>query len=141
MRLPNPMMIAAAVITFLLVCVSSLNAQTDTTVRVDKVHLRNGSILEGKVKVVKTDIVEFVENETDLTYELRKSEIRVIILGSGKSISFADEPDPKTSPAPSQPLQPVIIEKEGGSNTGLVILATIGALLMFLLILGAASSP
>jgi hypothetical protein len=106
---------------------------------VDKIHLRDGSVLEGKVKTIKPDIVEFVERETNIPYEIRKSEIKVIVLSTGKTISFADEIAPKKEQPPQQNQQPIIIEKDSGSNAGLVIAATVGVVLVLLLVIGAAS--
>lgn len=127
------------VIFFLLTLMSYsiLQAQTDTTTtQLDRVHLRNGSILEGKVKVIKTDIVEFTEWETNLVYELKKSEIKVIVLSSGKSISFSDEPNEKQNEPVSQPY---VVEKDDGAPVGLIILASVGAVLLVLLLIGAAA--
>ena len=53
--------------------------------------MRDGSVLSGKVIVIKSDVVTFTENATSLSYELRKSEIASILLSSGKSLSFSDE--------------------------------------------------
>ena len=111
-------------------------AQTDTTAQLDKVHLRNGSILEGKVKVIKTDIVEFTEWETNLVYELKKTEIMVILLSSGKSISFSEELNEKQN---QQVPQPYVVEKDDGAPVGLIILASVGAVLLVLLLIGAAA--
>jgi len=127
------------VILLMLVCANSTHAQTDSAKQVDRIHLRDGSVLEGKVKTIKPDIVEFVERETNLAYEIKKSEIKVIVLSSGKTITFSDEPAPKKEPPPQQIQQPVIIEKESGSDTGLVIAATVGVVLVLLRIIGAAS--
>ncbi len=135
----NHFSFARTAIFFLIMFISSsiLQAQTDTTTtQLDRVHLRNGSILEGKVKVIKTDIVEFTEGETNLVYELKKSEIKVIVLSSGKSISFSDEPYEKQN----EPVtQPYVVEKDDGAPVGLIILASVGAVLLVLLLIGAAA--
>ncbi|KAF0146964.1 MAG: hypothetical protein FD143_3154 [Ignavibacteria bacterium] len=113
-------------------------AQTDSIGQIDKVHLKDGTVLEGKVKIIKTDLVEFIERETNLVYEFRKSEIKVILLSSGKSISFSDETN-KTNEQPQQTSQPYVVEKEDGAPVGLIILASVGAVLLVLLLIGAAA--
>lgn len=129
----------AVLLVMVLICASISRAQpTDTMVGTDKVYLRDGSILEGSVKVIKTEIVEFVELETNLTYELEKTEIKLILLASGKSITFPDGPTPME--AAQQAAQPQVIEKDGGAPVGLVILASVGVMFVLLLLIGAAAS-
>ncbi len=103
----------------------------------DKVHLKKGNMLVGKVTLIKVDVVEFVEQETNLKYELSKAEIKVIILSSGKTLSFADEAVPAQQSASSP--TPIVIEKESGPSAALVILAAIGGTLILLLLIGAAA--
>jgi len=138
MRRHSVLKAAVILLPMILICLSVAQAQPDTTAQVDKIHLRNGSVLEGKVKVVKTDLVEFVEKQSNLLYEFKKSEIQVIVLSSGQTISFADQPAPAI-PQP-QPVQPTVVEKDHGAPVGLVILASVGAVLVILLLIGAAAS-
>jgi len=112
-----------------------LYCQTDSSViKNDKVHMKNGQILEGKVKVIKKDEVEFTEYSTNLSYELQKSDIKVILLSNGKSISFSEN---KTdSPVKKDT---VVVEKDGGTSPALIILGAVGAVLIVLLLIGAAA--
>lgn len=71
----------------LVVSISFAHAQTDT-VKTDKVYMLDGSTIDGKVKIVKSDIVVFTEKETGVDYELNKSEIKVIELSTGKILVF-----------------------------------------------------
>jgi len=64
-------------------------SQTDT-VKTDKVYMLDGTIYDGKVKTIKSDMVIFVEKETELEYELFKTDIKVIVLGNGKPVVFSD---------------------------------------------------
>ncbi len=139
MQTINLAFVLTVLVALILFSGSLIQAQTDTTKELDKVHLKNGTVLAGKVKVVKTDIIEFVERDTDLAYELKKSEIKVIVLGSGKSITFTDEPVSNPNQPPAQTQQPVIIEKESGAPVGLIVLASVGAVLGILLLIGAAA--
>jgi len=140
MKKYHVLIVAGVLVTMILICASVSQAQTDTTAQVDRIHLRNGSVLEGKVTVIKTDVVEFIERETNLTYEFKKTDISVIVLSSGKSITFADESAPKNEQPQQQNAQPTIIEKDSGAPVGLVILATVGAVLIILILVGAAAS-
>ena len=65
--------------------------QTDT-VKSDKVYMLDGSTMDGKVKTVKPDIIVFTEKETTVDYELNKSDIKVIVLASGKPMVFNSPP-------------------------------------------------
>jgi len=118
---------------------NSAFAQTDTTAKVDKVFLRDGTSHEGKVKMVRTDIVEFVENETDLNYEFKKSDIKIILLSNGKTLSFPDSQERSSEPKERQQAPPVYVEKDDGAPVGLIILASVGAVLLVLLLIGAAA--
>jgi len=66
-------------------------SQVDTAAHFDKIYLRNGSNLQGSLKIIKSDVIEFIERNTGITYEFKKSEITIIALSSGKTISFVDE--------------------------------------------------
>jgi len=77
-------------------------AQTEP-IATDKIYLFDGKILEGKVNLIKNEVVQFTDKETEIQYEINKTDIKVIVLASGKPIVF-DEPinEPKTElmPAP-----------------------------------------
>ena len=121
---------------FILLLALTGYAQTDS---LDKMELKDGTLLMGKVEKIKTDVVEFKENETGLIYENNKADIRYIQLSSGKVLTFEDyqNPDNNTTQNTQQP--PVVIEKDDGPSTGLIILATVGVVLIVLLIIGAAA--
>jgi len=112
---------------------TQLFAQTES---LDKLELKDGKIILGKVIKIKTTLVEFKENETSLLYEYEKGEIKYIQLASGKILTFEDSLSKETTKTEQQQQQPVII-KEEGTSTGIVILAVIGGVLGFLLLLGA----
>ncbi len=108
----------------------------------DKMELRNGQVLIGKVEVIKTDVVNFKEKDSELTYETAKKDIRYIKLTNGKILTFEDyyQQDKKdvegTSP---KQVQEVDNDSGGGADVGLIILATVGVVLGLLLIIGAAA--
>jgi hypothetical protein len=123
---------------FLLSAIASF-AQTENQ---DKMELRNGQIIMGKVEKVKTDMVDFKEAETDLIYETLKKDIRLIQLANGKILTFEEEYQAaleNQQQPPQQTQQPIIIEKDDGPSTGLIILAAIGGVLLVLLLIGAAA--
>jgi len=72
----------------ILVFSSTISAQTHQTDTLDTIILRDGETLKGKVLIVKTDMVEFVEESTSIIYEYDKTKINLIILSSGKIIDF-----------------------------------------------------
>lgn len=112
-------------------------AQTDT---LDRMELRDGQILFGKVEKIKSDIVEFRESETGLIYETQKKDIRYIQLVNGKVLTFEEEYNEAQQNQTQPPQQePVVIEKDSGPSTGLIILATVGVVLVVLLLIGAAA--
>ena len=99
--------------------------------RRNRIELKSGEVIFGNVIKVKTSLIEFKENKTSLLYEYKKTEIKYIKLVSGKIITF--EGSNTETPAPVQ--QPVVIKEN--TSTGVMILAVIGGVLGFLLILGA----
>ena len=106
----------------------------------DKIELKNGKVYIGKVEKVKSDIVEFKDNETGLLYELAKSDIRYIQLTSGKILTFEDElKEEKKQDTTNSWQQPQTVEKDDGAPVGLIILATVGVVLLVLLLIGAAA--
>ena len=107
----------------------------------DKMELRNGQVIFGKVEKIKSDMVDFKESETDLVYETLKKDIRLIQLANGKILTFEEyQSEPKSeTQTPQQTQQPIVIEKESGPSTGLIILASVGAVLLVLLLIGAAA--
>jgi hypothetical protein len=125
---------------FILFCVVISYAQTEN---LDKMELRNGQVIVGKVEKIKTETVEFKESETGLIYESAKKDIRYIQLANGKILTFDEEykaaQQNETQP-PQQTQQPVVVEQDSGPSTGLIILATVGVVLIVLLIIGAAAS-
>lgn len=100
----------------------------------DKMELRNGDVLVGKVVKIKADMIEFKDNNSGLLYESRKEDIRYILLANGEVLTF--EEYQSTEQNETQP-ETIIIEKESGTSVGLIILATLGALFGLLLIIGA----
>ena len=114
--------------------VSIENDSTQVTQsNIDKLELKDGSIIYGKVIKIKTLIVEFKESDTDLLYEYNKNEISYIQLSTGKILTFKDVNTIDTS---NMPQQPIAVEDEG-TGLGVIILAVIGGVLGFLLLLGA----
>lgn len=101
-------------------------------------ELRNGQIYLGKVEKIKTDVVEFKEKETGLIYESLKTTIRYIQLATGKILTFDEELKSTKETGTTQP-QPVVVEKDSGAPVGLIILASVGAVLLVLLLIGAAA--
>ena len=114
-------------------------AQQQTTEKYDKLELTNGTIYLGTVEKVRTDIIEFREQETNLLYEFEKSQIRYIALSNGKILTFEDYVKSSNKDKTESPSPPVVIEKDSGAPVGLIILATVGVVLLVLLIIGAAS--
>jgi hypothetical protein len=121
---------------FILFIAVTSYAQTDS---LDKMELKDGNIIIGKVEKIKTDVVEFKESETGLIYESNKADIRYIQLSSGKVLTFEDYQNPDNSTPQTTQQPPVVIEKDDGPSTGLIILATVGVVLIVLLIIGAAA--
>jgi len=107
--------------------------QSDT----DRVHMKNGKVYVGEVKTVKERTIEFFDFDTQLNYEFPQSDIEVILLSNGKTLTFTSTQLP-SQPA-QQPQQPVVIKEEGGASVGLIILASVGAVLLVLLLIGAAA--
>ena len=115
-------------------------AQDSTTV--DKMELRNGQVLIGKVQIIKTDVVDFKEKDTGLSYETAKKEIRYIQLANGKILTFEEDYKPEKQDDKSIVQQQPQVSKDdsgGGTPAGLIILATVGVVLVILLIIGAAA--
>ena len=109
-------------------------AQTEGT---DKMELKDGTTIIGNVVKIRTDVVEFKEIETGLLYEYDKSEIRYIQLTNGKILTFESKPKEDEVKASNQ--QPVYERESDGSSVGLIILASVGAVLLVLLLIGAAA--
>lgn len=105
----------------------------------DKMELKSEKVYLGKVEKIKTDIVEFRESETDLIYEIAKKNIRYIQLANGKILTFEDElkAEQKTDSQNTWD-RPMQVE-EAGAPVGLIILATVGVVLLVLLLIGAAA--
>ena len=120
-----------------LISTSLCLAQTE---KLDKLELRDGTVHLGNVVKIKTHIVEFKNSGNGLLYEFEKKDIRYIKLANDEILTFEDaiETTQKEAKTETQK-EPIIIEKESGSNVGLIILATIGAVLALLLIIGAAA--
>lgn len=101
---------------FFLVSISFIQAQTDT-VKTDKVYMLDGSTMDGKVKTVKNDIVVFTDKETGVDYEIKKSDIKVIILASGKPIIFTENTEVSKNvyppPATQSPTTPPAVTPPG----------------------------
>lgn len=125
-------LISFFILSFAVICY----AQTED---LDKMELKDGKVIMGKVEVIKTDVVDFRESENNLLYETSKKDISYILLSTGKVLTFDvsnETPQNETQPT-QQP--PVVIEKDDGPSTGLIILATVGVVLIVLLIIGAAA--
>lgn len=71
----------------------SLYSQQDSTTKIDKIYLEDGTTLKGKVVTIKKDVVDFIDSETNLSYEFAKSEIKFIQLHNGKTLTFKDKPE------------------------------------------------
>ena len=125
--------------TFFLVLLIAVMSYAQDKV-LDKIELKSEKIYLGKVEKIKTDIVEFRESETDLIYEIAKKDIRYIQLASGKILTFEDvlKAEQKTDYQNTWE-KPAGVEKEGGSDVGLIILATVGVVLLVLILIGAAA--
>lgn len=125
-------LISFFILSFAVICY----AQTED---LDKMELKDGKVIMGKVEVIKTDVVDFRESETNLLYETSKKDISYILLSTGKVLTFdVSNETPQNETQPTQQ-QPVIVEKDDGPSTGLIILATVGVVLIVLLIIGAAA--
>lgn len=123
---------------FVLFWVVMSYAQDDA---VDKMQLRNGQVLLGKVEIVKTDVVNFKEKETGLSYETAKKDIRYILLSNGEVLTFEDQYKPENQDdKETTPQQPTVAQNDDGAPVGLIILATVGAVLVVLLLIGAAAN-
>lgn len=106
----------------------------------DKMELRNGKVFMGKVEKIKTEIVEFRESETDLVYETEKKDIRYIQLVNGKILTFEEEYNVSQQNESQTPQSDhMIVEKDDGAPVGLIILATVGVVLLTLILIGAAA--
>ncbi|MBK7377920.1 MAG: hypothetical protein IPJ03_02770 [Ignavibacteriales bacterium] len=106
----------------------------------DKMELRDGKVFMGKVEKIKTEIVEFRESETDLVYETEKKDIRYIQLVGGKILTFEEEYNVSQQNESQIPQSDrMIVEKDDGAPVGLIILATVGVVLLTLIIIGAAA--
>lgn len=81
----NGVMILKNAILFLLLLSSNSICQSDT---LDTIILQGEKTIIGKVLIIKTDVVVFVEESTSVTYEYDKSKINSIILSSGQIIEF-----------------------------------------------------
>ena len=130
--------------TFATSAISPFQAKRDTA---DKIYLKNEAMFTGKVKMIRSDAVEFYDSDTQLAYEFKKSEIRVIILSTGKVLTFGDNAEqpkqaeaPAATPSPSQPAQYYPPQQESGTGAGVIILAAVGAVLVLLLVVGALAS-
>jgi len=121
---------------FVLLLAVLCNAQTED---LDKMELRNGQVIMGKVEKIKTDMVDFKESETGLIYETAKKDIRYIQLASGKVLTFEDYQSEQQNKTQTTQPTPVVIEKDDGAPVGLIILASVGAVLLVLLLIGAAA--
>lgn len=78
-------MVIKCIFLFITLLTTIVLCQTDT---LDTIILKGGETLKGKVLIVKTDVVEFVEESTSIIYEYYKTKINLIILSSGKTIDF-----------------------------------------------------
>jgi len=103
----------------------------------DKMETDNGQVYFGNVVKIKSDLVEFKDNETGLIYEYEKGEIRYILLANGEVLTFEEEFKQTQEESVIPP--PVVIEKDSGDSVGLIILASVGAVLLVLLLIGAAA--
>jgi hypothetical protein len=105
----------------------------------DKIELKNGKIYLGKVDKIKTDFVEFKESETGLIYEYSKNDIRYIQLSNGKVLTFDDYSKTEEKSQPQNTKEAPVVIQESGPNVGLIILASVGAVLLVLILIGAAA--
>ena len=115
------------------------SSNINTQVKYDKLELKNGTVYLGKVEKVKTDIIEFKESETNLPYEFEKSKIRYIALTNGKILTFEDYNDNPNKDRAQSTIPPVEHNSDDSSPVGLVIFATVGVVLLVLVLIGAAA--
>lgn len=54
----------------------------------DKIFFRTGEVVEGKIRLVRDDAVEFTDKETGLGFLYKKATIDYILTASGKKLSF-----------------------------------------------------
>lgn len=78
-------MILKNIFLLLLLLTSNAICQNDT---LDTIILQGEKIIKGKVIIIRTDVVEFVDESTSIIYEYDKSKINSIILSSGQIIEF-----------------------------------------------------
>lgn len=102
----NLFLVLALILT---VSITFTQAQTDT-VKVDKVYMLDGTIYDGKVKTIKSDMIVFVEKETELEYELLKNDIKVVVLANGKPVVFTNTSIKETPVVKETPVSSVVPE-------------------------------
>ena len=107
-----------AMLALILLCSMTLPAQTDP-VETDKIYLLDGKVLEGKVNLIKNDVVQFTDKETEIQYEINKTDIKVIVLASGKPIMLDEVKVEETPPVPpvATTVAPVVVETETEQST------------------------
>jgi len=98
-----------SMLALILIFSMSLPAQTEP-VTTDKIYMTDGSIIEGKVNLIKNDVVQFTDKETEIQYEINKTDIKVIVLASGKPIVFNE-------PLKVEETPPVIMSPETPKET------------------------
>jgi hypothetical protein len=109
----------------------------DTTNGKDKLVLTDGNVFYGKVIKIGEDFIEFERNDNNQVYEYLQKNTRYIVWNENKIQFNAHE---STNTQKQEIATPVVIEKDDGTPVGLIILATLGALLGVLLIVGALAS-
>lgn len=128
------------IVVFLLFILTTLSySQIDSTAS-DKVYLNDGSSMTGKVITVKKDAVSFLDNTTKLSYELEKSDIKLIVLSTGQTLSFKGNTTKTNESKTQEEPKSKTNGKDDGPDTALIILASIGGVLALLLIIGAIAS-
>ena len=100
----------------------TLPAQTEP-VATDKIYMVDGSILEGKVNLIKNDVVQFTDKETEIQYEIDKTDIKVIVPASGKPIVF-NEPPKVEETLPPVIVAPVAVQSDPTTRSGATTEAT-----------------
>jgi hypothetical protein len=110
------MKILFSMLALILMFSMTLPAQTEP-VATDKIYMLDGKILEGKVNLIKNDVVQFTDKETEIQYEINKTDIKVIVLASGKPIVF-DEPVKVEETPPPVIVAPVAVQSDPTTRSG-----------------------
>lgn len=111
----------------------------DSTKGNDKIVLNDGTVIFGEVIKIGEDFIEFKRNDNENNFEYLQSDTRYIVWNDNK-IQFNTVTNTSSTQV-SQPIAPpVVVEHDDGAPVALIILATVGAVLLVLVLIGAAAS-